>query len=253
MKISPHSVPLGKISPQIGFGGFRGQVEYVTKGVEHNEGLVHVTGWYHGADCERACVMPVHVAPAGSNGPVPFIVCEKRSDIERVPVSIERLTQWRCDADSVCRFIATSLGLRRSNERLSNAAVWNIGIARGDKRRQLLCLQVDGGLDLIVGNSRVPLAELVGFCGGQYSLDAAAIRELVDSATTADQRYTSSNVRREARKLNTQAMYERWQKAYRSSKKQRPSRSDVWHSQQIAKLEVAEDRDAETIRKHMKG
>jgi hypothetical protein len=38
------------------------------------------------------------------------------------------------------------------------------------------------------------------------------IRQLVDSATTADNRYTPTNARREVRKLDTQAMYESWQK-----------------------------------------
>ena len=59
-------------------------------------------------------------------------------------------------------------------------------------------------------------------------------------------------IRREARKLDTQAMYEDWREAYRDLKKQRPRMSDVWHSRQIAKLDIANGRDPETIRKHMK-
>jgi len=61
-----------------------------------------------------------------------------------------------------------------------------------------------------------------------------------------------TTVRREARKLTTAGLYKRWQIAYRKSKKAHPDKSDVWHSQQIAKLEIAEGRNAETIRKHMK-
>src|SRR5262245_20321897 len=45
--------------------------------------------------CERACVMPVHTFPRASGAAASFIVCDKRSDINRVPVSVERLTQWR--------------------------------------------------------------------------------------------------------------------------------------------------------------
>jgi len=78
------------------------------------------------------------------------------------------------------------------------------------------------------------------------------IRLQVDAATTADKRYTPSNARREARKLDTQAMYESWRKAYCALKNSRPKMSDVWYSLQIAKLEIAEGRDADTIRKHMK-
>jgi hypothetical protein len=105
---------------------------------------------------------------------------------------------------------------------------------------------------LVAGSSRVPLSECIKFHEGAYSLDAVQIRRLADSATTADDRYTPSNARREARKLDTKAMYESWRKAYRELQKKRPGKSGVWYSQQIAKSDVAQGRDAETIRKHMK-
>lgn len=61
----------------------------------------------------------------------------------------------------------------------------------------------------------------------------------------------ASTVRRTARKPKTEALYKRWRRAYRKSKASNPGKSDVWHSRQIAKLDVAEGRDAETIRKNM--
>jgi len=51
--------------------------------------------------CERECTMPVHTVPTGPLAPASFIVCDKRSDINRVPVSAARLAQWRCDAGLV--------------------------------------------------------------------------------------------------------------------------------------------------------
>jgi hypothetical protein len=83
-------------------------------------------------------------------------------------------------------------------------------------------------------------------------VDCEVIRQLVDAATTGDSRYTPSNARREARKLETQALHERWRKEYRSLEKHRPEMSDVWYSQQIAKSKMANGRRSETIRKHMK-
>lgn len=202
--------------------------------------------------CDRACVMPVHTLTRTSGAAASFVVCDKRSDINRVPISIEQLTQWRCNAEAVCGFVAKNLGLRRSDQQSANRAVWNIGIGRGDKRSQMVCIQATGDLALVVGNNAVPLAELIGFRDGEYTVDAAMIRQLIDSATTADPRHTPSNAKREARKLDTQAMYESWQNEYRNLKKRRRNMSDVWYSQQIAKLEIAVSRDAETIRKHMK-
>lgn len=199
--------------------------------------------------CERACTMPVYTVPAR---PQSFIVCDKRSDINRVPLSAARLVQWRSDAEAVRGFIARSLGLRLSNQHHADPGLLNIGIASGDKRSQMLCLRAKGDLTLVAGNNGMPLPELVGFRDDEYSVDVAMVRQLVNSATTADPRYTPSNARREARKLDTQERHERWRKAYRELKKRRPKMSDVWYSQQIAKGEIADGRSADTIRKHMK-
>jgi hypothetical protein len=116
----------------------------------------------------------------------------------------------------------------------------------------MLCLQVNGALVLVAGSNTVLLAELIEYHDNQYSLDRAMIRRLVDASTTADNRYTPSNAKREARKLDTQAMYEGWRKAYRNLRKKRRNMSDVWYSQQIAKMDIAHGRKSETIRKKMK-
>ena len=84
-------------------------------------------------------------------------------------------------------------------------------------------------------------------------LDTAAIRHLVDAATTADPRYTPSTTRREAHTLDTQARYGRWQTAYRALKQRRPRMSDVWYARQLAKQTVAAGCQADTIRRHMTG
>jgi hypothetical protein len=203
--------------------------------------------------CERECVMPVHIIPAKENLPArAFISCDKRSDISRVTVSFEKLNQWQCTTDFVCEFIATCLELRRSNQQTDNSSFSNIGIAKGVKRSQMLCLEADGVLSLVAGNNRLPLVELIEYHDGAYSLDDAMIRQLADTATTADNRYTPSNAKREARKLDTQALHGSWQKEYRALKKRHRGMSDVWYSQQIAKMEIANGRSAETIRKNMK-
>jgi hypothetical protein len=202
--------------------------------------------------CEQQCVMPVHNQLAAAVSNASFIVCDKRSDINRVPVSTSRLIQWQCNAELVCGFIAARLGLRRSNRQTANADLWEIGIASGNKRRQMLSLKADGKLTLVIGGNTVPLAELITFGDGQYSLDGDIIRQMVDAATTADYRYTPSQVKREARKLKTKALHARWQKEYRELKHNKPGRTDCWYAQQIAKMDITPKRSPETIRKNMK-
>lgn len=86
--------------------------------------------------------------------------------------------------------------------------------------------------------------ERVGIAIDEYLIT----QQITVSLTTA----MPNNAKREARKLDTQAMYKQWCKEYRILKKNRPNMSDVWYSQQIAKMEIAHDRNANTIRKQMK-
>ena len=202
--------------------------------------------------CEQECVMPVHTPLAGTGAATSFIVCDKRDDINRVEVPAEQLRQWRCAAEAVGAYIARSLGLRPENQRKAGAGLWELGLVKGKKRSQMVCLRANEALELVAGQNAVPLAGLVLFETEGYSVDAEAVRQLVDAATTGDPRHTPSNARREARKLDTQALHESWRKEYRALKQRRPGMSDVWYSQQLAKLKIAHGRSAETIRKHMK-
>jgi hypothetical protein len=160
--------------------------------------------------CERDCVMPVHVLTDAAREPVAFVLCDKRSDTNRVVIDTLQLALWQSNATMVVGFVATCLGLRPSEQATGTANLWNIGVARGGKRSQMLCLRADGALDLVAGNGTLPLAELVEFGNGRFSLDGEMVRQLVDSSTTADERHTPSNAKREARKLDTKAMHAEW-------------------------------------------
>lgn len=96
------------------------------------------------------------------------------------------------------------------------------------------------------------MSGLVSFGAEGFSVDNEAVRHLVDAATTGDARYTPSNARREAHKLDTEALHESWRKEYRALKKRRPDLPDTRCSELIADMETAQGRSAETIRKHMK-
>lgn len=197
--------------------------------------------------------MPVHTVSDGKGGSSSFVVCDKRDDINRVPVSAAQLRQWRCGVEAVAGFVACGLGLRRDSQSKTADGLWELGLVTGKKRSQMVCLRANGTLELVVGSSAVPLAQLVRSGAEGYGVHAEAVRRLVDAATTGDARYTPSVARSEARKLKTQALHESWRKEYRALKKRRPDMSDVWYSQQIAKMDIAQRRNPETIRKHLKG
>ena len=203
--------------------------------------------------CEADCVMPVQTIPAGPHAAARFIVCDKRSDINRVALTTAHVDQWKCDGEALARFVVEQLGLRRSRHRIDESGTRPLGLAAGDTRHQMLGLRTHGDVSLVVADTAVALADLIDFARGAYRLDTAAIRHVVDAATTADPHYTPSTTRREAHTRDTQARYARWQRAYRALKQRRPHMSDVWYARQIAKQEIAAGCHASTIRKHMTG
>lgn len=196
--------------------------------------------------------MPVHTVTRANAPAASFVVCDKRSDINRVPIPATMLAQWRCDAKAVCGFVAECLGLQQTTVLPSEDGLLPIGMARGNKRTQMLCLRLHGHLALVVGADAMLLADVIGFENGGFTLGHAVIHQMVDAATTADPRHTPSTAKREARKIDTLAIYATWQKEYRALKKRRPNMSDVWYSEQIAKSAAGQGRNASTIKKNMK-
>ena len=76
--------------------------------------------------------------------------------------------QWKCDAEALARFVSEQLGRR-----------------------------THGDVTLVVADATaVALADLLDFERGAYVLDTAAIRHLVDAATTVDPRYMPSTIRK---------------------------------------------------------
>ncbi len=204
--------------------------------------------------CEEGCYMPLAKAFRAANG-MParaYIACDQRPEMGTVKFQPARLQQWQLTQGQLARWIADNLSLRFSGKRLDGENLLELGLVSGDKRAQMLCLHTDGELALVAGSNSVPLIDAIQLKDRALSLDADLIRQLVDSATTGDARYTPNTARREVRKLETTAMHEQWRKEYRALKKKRPNMSDVWYSQQIAKLECAQGRSAGTIKKNMK-
>lgn len=203
--------------------------------------------------CERDCAMPVDTALRASEGKAQtFVVCDKRSDINRVPISVDRLSRWQCDAEAVRSFIAKSLSIRESGSYTPTESRWEIGIAKGSKRSQMLCLSLADGLKLVAGDRALSLLDLANYRDGVYLLDAEMVRQLVDSNATTDKRYTPSQARREASKLDTQVMYESWQKQYRRLIKENPKKTDTWCAKQIEKMDIGRGKSFDYIRKNMK-
>ena len=140
--------------------------------------------------CERECVMPVHVLTDKAREPAAFIVCDKRDDINRVPVPVAQLEQWQASGDSVADLLAGLLGLQRPNMGSSSASRWEIGILKGTKHSSHLALVVDGTLTLSLANHSIPLAQVLSLDGHGLKVDEHALLRALDG----DERQPSAGI-----------------------------------------------------------
>ena len=209
--------------------------------------------------CERQCRMPVHResrVPRKASGmkglAAPFILCDKRGDINRVPVSTDRLTHWQTDADSLVRFVAGALSLSGSGQRRDERIELEDGMVCGRSRGRVVGLRMDDELKFVAGSSELPFSEVLRFREDRYGLEETRIRRWLDSAADEKRPIASSHIRREARKLDTRKKYKDWQKAYQVLRREKPGMTDVWYSRQIARSDLGGGHRPDTIRKRMK-
>ena len=205
--------------------------------------------------CEENCFKPVHVLPARNGQPAwAYVACDEPPAMGRVKIDLSRLRQWQVTDAQLARWLTGALGLKGKPEWDQESGVFTLGNLQGKKRLGALKLDSAAPVSLRVSGHSLPLSEVVNFEDNHPIIDRAAILGMVDLPPVSESagRYQSSSARRDARKLDTQAMHERWRKAYRILARKHRDKSDVWCSLQIAKNENPLGRSAETIRKHMK-
>lgn len=147
--------------------------------------------------CEEECVMPVHTIPVASGGPAPFIVCDRRDDISRVPVPVARIEQWQASGDSVAELLASLLGLQRPGMGSSTGGRWDIGVFRGKKHASHLVLLADDKLTLTLAGHSIAVSEVLTINGGGFKADARRLSRLVDQPVAGAGDIESAGQRRE--------------------------------------------------------
>lgn len=205
--------------------------------------------------CEKHCFMDVITLP--NNDPAltrTFVVCddaEMQSQMGRITVPSVRLRQWQGSVKQLAKVIADLLGLKDKITFSANQAVINLGMLKGQNGRRHVSLNCTD-LSLEINQHAVPVDEVLFFDDKKLVIDRYKIDELLNSeASSKSKKYTPSISKREARKLATQVMYQDWKDAYLSLIDEHPNKTDRWYATKIAKMEIAKNKDAETIRKNM--
>jgi hypothetical protein len=130
--------------------------------------------------CERECLMPVHVLTDKRREPEAFIVCDKRSDINRVPVPVSCLEQWQASGDSIAKLLSGLLGLHHTGAGGVDAARWEVGMLKGAKHSSHVVLVAGGKLILSLAGHSVPLADVLALEGNAFKVDRRTLTRLVD-------------------------------------------------------------------------
>lgn len=154
--------------------------------------------------CERECVMPVHVLPDRTGDPVAFIVCDKRSDINRVAVPVSYLNQWQASGASMANLLANLLGLVRPGACGVIAARWDIGMFKGAKHAGHLVLVADGRLILTLAGHSIALADVLTIDGDRFTIYKRALIRRVDQPIAGAGDTESAAQRRERLKKRVQ-------------------------------------------------
>lgn len=158
--------------------------------------------------------MPVHVINVKARKPDAFIVCDKRSDINRVPVPVDRLEQWQATGESVAVLLARLLGLHRSGGTSGNATRWEVGVLKGAKHSSHLVLVADGSLTLSLAGHSIPLADVLTLAGRAFKVDRRTLNRLVDRPVAGAGDVESAAQRRERLKKRVHALKVKGVKAF---------------------------------------
>jgi hypothetical protein len=201
--------------------------------------------------CEHRCFMPVEHTDDKKRA---FIVCdhsEMQGQMGRIAVPLQRLSQWKTSPKHFAKVIAHLLGFESiANDRKETGA-YELGMLKSDAGRRWVSLSVNP-LSIVINQHATPVGDLLYIDNNELAIDHVRIDELLNNPTRNAKNYTPNTDKQEDRRLATQAMYQDWKDAYIYSVKKHPKKTDTWHSQQIAKLPIAQGRSSETIRKNMK-
>jgi hypothetical protein len=210
-------------------------------------------------ECDNRCFMEIHRLPGADKRPDrAFIVCddpEMQGQMGRIQIPLVQLQQWKVTALQLARVTAGLLAIECKAEDRHGQTNIRIGMIRGKKGRRWLSLN-KSPLTLEINDHRLPLEEVLFFEDEVLTIDRKRIDQLINKApSTSGKKYKPSTEKRETGKRETEAMHADWQEEYLKLRRKYPPTTrqpDSWIAKQIAKLDIAQGRDSETIRKNMK-
>jgi len=165
-------------------------------------------------ECEEHCVRPVQTTRVTSAEPSTFIVCEKRVDVNHVPVSINRLECWQTSGELVAELLSGLLGLRRTTISNTTDDRWEIGMFKGRKHSSHLKLVANDSLTLTLAGHSIPLTDILTLENNQITINKHKLNWRVDHPNAGAGDTESAQQRRERLKKSVQEEKNKGTKAF---------------------------------------
>lgn len=145
--------------------------------------------------CEERCAMEVQVRTTQRGEVEPFVICDKRNDIGRVPVDARELEAWQASGYALAQWLAQRLDLHPSFGSTDSGGRWELGLFRGRRNGRHLRLEGKEGLRVVLGGHNVPLVELLQIGPNGLELDRARLMQCADEPLAGSDDRESTQVR----------------------------------------------------------
>ena len=149
--------------------------------------------------------MEVQLARRKDGTTASFVVCDKRTDIGRVPADPRRLSQWSLSLEGIGQELTQRVRTSSYPYRLDGSAVWKLGqiasFNRGSEPVDVVLLKeigtepIEAGLAITLtsmpngfGTGVVALTDLILFKSGRLTVSNAALKRALDGPRENDER-----------------------------------------------------------------
>ena len=202
--------------------------------------------------CEKYCTVDVTRHDYPNYKIRYYAVCVDdymHEQVGRMTIPPEQLQQWQCSTKQLLKIIARLLDIDKEITFSVNTEQTRLGMLAKEAGRKWVTL-IHNPLALEINKIILPLEEILYFDGDSLTLDMDRVSYALNLKQPAQVKgYLPSVNQREKQRSKTQALHQDWQDAAIKLKKKSPQYNKTWISKQIAKLPIAQGRNAETIRK----
>ena len=205
--------------------------------------------------CEERCFMEVDTVDSVKGGASRyFIVCnkpEKQSVMGKIVVQEDSIRQWKSSRKMLACTVSEILGFGRQVVLQTKSEAISLGMLPGKSGRRHVNFMKQRCAIEIYGEV-VPVEDLLYFAGNTFAIDSDRIAGMLNqSGSRPEKKYFPNTDRIERRKIETAAMYENWRNAYADLSRKNPDKPKTWIAMKISKMEIAQGKSEETIRKNM--